>query len=832
MKKRKIHLICNAHLDPVWLWQWPEGVAAALSTFRTAAQLAEENDTFIFNHNEVILYQWIQEYEPPLFKQIQKLVKQKKWHIMGGWFLQPDGNMPSGESFVRQILAGRTYFKKYFNVQPKTAINFDPFGFTRGLVQILAKSGYDSHLFGRPEPRFLDLPGIDFLWRGFDGSEIIATRFSGWYNTPLGNAVTVIKERIDAVPDKKALAVLWGVGNHGGGPSRKDIRDISQFIKKSSEKLCIEHSTPEQYFSDIKKSRGQLPVYSKGLNPWAVGCYVSQIQIKQKHRLLENELYSLEKIVSAAYANGLMEYPSFQIQQAQRDLMFAQFHDILPGSSIQPVENDALRMLDHGLEICSQLKTRAFLAMAQSQPPAKPDTIPIIVYNPHPFAAEETVECEFNLPDFPNPNAFTQVEVYHNSRLIPSQSEKESSNLPSDWRKRVVFKATLPPSQISRFDCRLKVTDKKPAIKLVPRNNQIRIKNENLEIVINTKTGLVDRYKVNGKECLKKNAFRPMVLADNADPWGMTLTNFKKVIGKFELMSPKECAEYLNIRSETISPVRVIEDGPVRTVVEVLLKYHRSFICQQYQIPKSGTEIGLSMRVFWDEKDKIVKLSIPTSLRSPRYVGQTAYGVEEMPTDGTEAVSQRWCAVISRKDNIALTCINDCVYSSDFSEGTFRMSLLRSPAYSAPSDEKGYVDLQQDRFIPRIDQGFHAFQFWFDAGSVTKSIGRVDRKAMAKNEKPVILSFFPSGKAAACKPLAILDDQVVQITAIKKAEQGNYLIFRIFEPTGRMRSTKLSLPGLNKKIKLKLNPFEIKTLRVNMRNGEIVETDLMESPLK
>ena len=174
---RRIHLLSNAHLDPVWLWEWQEGVAEILSTFRTAADLCEEFDTFVFNHNEAILYKWVQQYEPALFKRIQKLVRRKKWHIMGGWYLQPDCNMPSGESFVRQILLGKRYFQENFGVSPTTAINFDPFGHCRGLVQIMAKSGYDSYLFGRPVQAKLSLPAEDFVWVGYDGSEVVGSRF-------------------------------------------------------------------------------------------------------------------------------------------------------------------------------------------------------------------------------------------------------------------------------------------------------------------------------------------------------------------------------------------------------------------------------------------------------------------------------------------------------------------------------------------------------------------------------------------------------------------------------------------------------------------------------
>lgn len=103
---KNLHLVCNAHIDPVWMWNLDESIAETLSTFRVCAEFCEEYDGFIFNHNESLLYEWVERYEPALFKRIQKLVKEKKWHIMGGWFIQPDCNIPTGESFVRQILEG------------------------------------------------------------------------------------------------------------------------------------------------------------------------------------------------------------------------------------------------------------------------------------------------------------------------------------------------------------------------------------------------------------------------------------------------------------------------------------------------------------------------------------------------------------------------------------------------------------------------------------------------------------------------------------------------------------------------------------------------------
>ena len=534
-KKKTIHLLCNAHLDPVWLWEWEEGAAEAISTFRTAAELAENNKAFVFNHNEVTLYKWVQEYEPSLFKRIQKLVKSGRWNIMGGWYLQPDCNMPSGESFVRQILLGKSYFKEHFGVNVTTAINFDPFGHTRGLVQILAKSGFDSYLFGRPEQNDCPLPSDEFVWVGYDGSEVMGTRFCGWYNSGLGKAREKMEKWISDFGDKEHCLILWGVGNHGGGPSRKDLKDVNRLIARHKDHDIV-HSTPQAYFKDLKKSIDKLPRHKKDINPWAIGCYTSQVRIKQKQRMLENEIYSTEKMCSAASIQGLMKYPQTEINDALEDLMVSQFHDILPGSSIQPVEDASLRMMEHGLEIISRIKARAFFALSSGQAKAKEGQIPIMVYNPHPFKIKQIVECEFNLPDFGGLDDYTHIHVHHKGKKLASQVEKELSNVPLDWRKRVAFTAQLEPGCMNRFDCTIEPV-KKPKPKLKTRNGKITFANDELKVVINTLTGLVDKYSVKGVNLVGKGAFHPIVMKDDSDSWGMVGNCRRKVAGRFKLMA-------------------------------------------------------------------------------------------------------------------------------------------------------------------------------------------------------------------------------------------------------------------------------------------------------
>lgn len=206
---KQLYLLCNAHLDPVWQWQREEGMAEAISTFRVAAKFCEEYDGFIFNHNESLLYEWVEEHEPALFERIKKLVQEGKWHIMGGWYIQPDCVMPSGESFVRQIEIGNKYFMEKFGVSSATAVNVDPFGHTRGLVQILKKCGYNSYLFMRP---YNFVPEHDFIWKGYDGSEVIGHDFLGGYNTLKGKAVDKIDDIAQKADENAKVLVLWGIG--------------------------------------------------------------------------------------------------------------------------------------------------------------------------------------------------------------------------------------------------------------------------------------------------------------------------------------------------------------------------------------------------------------------------------------------------------------------------------------------------------------------------------------------------------------------------------------------------------------------------------------------
>jgi len=841
MPDSRLILVCNAHLDPVWLWEWEEGLAETLSTFRMAARFCDEYEGFVFCHNEALLYQWIETYEPALFEKIRRLVEEKRWRVMGGWYVQPDCNLPSGESLVRQIVVGKRYFLEKLATEPQTAVNLDPFGHSRGLVQIVARSGYTSYLFCRPKPGEKDLPAEDFIWVGYDGSEVLAHVASGHYNSERGKVGEKIREWLESNGDREIGLLLWGIGNHGGGPSRGDMAAIGD-LQAAETGHEIVHGRPEEYFAALEGARARLPKHEGDLNPWAVGCYTSMALVKQKHRQLENRYLATEKIAAHAAAQRLVEYPREELRTALEDLLFCAFHDILPGSSISEVEAYALQRMDHALEILSRIHSRAFFALLAGEREGEEDEFPIFVWNPHPWEVEKEVVCEFQPPE-PNrdPAVFMMPELTDRAgKPVPLQLEKESCNIKGDNRKRIVFRAKLPPSAMTRFSCRqapISASDTPPSAATATdrhddgHDGPIILRSERVDVKVSRDTGLIDSYLKDGTEFLAAGACRPLVMKDYPDPWGMKVNAFRDLEGAFTLLSEEESARFAGVGVPRLAPVRVIEDGPVRKTVEALFGYNESRAVLRYTLPTGSDELEISVRVYWLEKDRMLKLSIPTPFTGGGCRGQVAYGVERFDRPGEELVAQKWVGMTSADGERALTVINDCSHGFDFEDGELRLSLLRSAAYAGHPVLDDRTIVRRDRFEPRIDQGERIFTFRLAGGPATERFEAVDREALVMNEPPAALCCHPSGKGSKPQPGVILSDDVILLTALKQAEGCERLILRLFEPTGTGRATTVTIPSLGFEHEVSLSGFEIKTVAVDAATGEVFETDLLEKRL-
>jgi len=828
MEKKTLYLICNAHLDPVWLWNMEEGISAALSTFHTAADFCENYDGFVFNHNEALLYQWIEEYDLPLFERIQKLVKAGKWHIMGGWYLQPDCNMPSGESFVRQIRSGQEYFREKFGVTPKTAINFDPFGHSRGLVQILKKAGYHSYLFGRPSEGDCPLGGDDIIWEGFDGSLILGHRTREGYNSLMGEAGKKVREKLEALrkeAERTEPILLWGVGNHGGGPSRQDMADIAKLMENEKE-WTIVHGIPEDYFE--KEDTTKLPVIRRDLNPWAVGCYTSQIRTKQNHRRLEGLLTEAEKMASEAVLAGVMTYPAEELADAEKSLMFSEFHDILPGSAIQSVEEQALGILSHGAEIADRVKRRAYFSLLSREKKAGEGEYPILAYNPHPWPVKGVFTCEFQLRDQNWSEKYAMPVLYQNGQKIPSQVEKEECNMNLDWRKKVAFEAVLPPASMTRISAYIEWLSGKPDQTHLLSGEEFIFRGEGLEAHMSRKTGFLTALRVDGKEYLKGDAGRLKVLKSDKDPWGMNRKSYRETEGYFELLTGEEEKDFTS-SGKNLEGLRIIEDGEVRTVVEAVFGYGRSRARLRYSFPKHGTAVELEAKVEWLEKGAILKLELPTVLTEGQAFGETAFGVQEHEKDGLEKVSHRWNGLFDFEKDMAVTLINDGTYGISFVEGCMESSMVHSAAYAAhPIGDLQLI--RDDRALDYIDQGERTFHYIIEAGSAKDLRKEISSKALSAQEAPMLVNAFPAGKEEKVEkgaPLALTGEGVI-LPSLHRTSDGTAYVVRLAETCGRETEAELHFEGLSKVIRLSLGRYEVKTLRISPEKDSWEEGSILE----
>ncbi len=787
----KLHLLCNAHLDPAWLWRWNEGLAEAISTFRVAADFCERCEGFVFNHNEALLYEWVEEHEPKLFERIKKLVKEKKWVIMGGWYLQPDCVMTSGESLMEQIRLGHKYFEEKFGVKPDVAINFDPFGHSGGLVQILKKAGYKGYIFMRPDA----IPQGDFIWEGFDGSRIAAHRIYGNYGTLKGKARSSVEEYINNVKVDTGLR-LWGIGNHGGGPSKVDLENISELIRESD--IEIIHSTAEGYFADIETEG--LPVVKGSLVPCMVGCYTSMALIKQANRRLENKIAVTEKLMSYGEMTVGADFDEKELNKAKKALAFCQFHDILPGSGIKAVEDDGLKTMGYGEEIVDRLNTKVFMKMCEGQVKAKDGEIPIMVFNPHPYEIEGEFEVGFMLQNQNwNEEEITVARVYDkDGYALPTQNEKPDCTFNLDWIQKVSFRGKLAPSSVSRFDCRLTVMKSADIQKPQFEKDFVTVANDRMKVSINRKTGLIETYEVDGKQHIQNSGILE-VYKDNEDPWGMRVDSFGDFEGSFKLMSDEDANCFIGYPGENIANVRVVEDGEVRTKVQAFFEYGRNVAVVEYTLPKKGTYIDVNIMMYSNEPNKMIKYRINSEISGTPY-GETAFGFERLFDDDRESVFHKWCGI--RNGGDGLYVVNKGIYGGSFTENSIKLSLLRTPVYAAHPIEERQI-APHNRFLNHIDMGERQFSF-----RITTD-GQIARQAQIYNEAPQLLSFFPAGEGEQKKGVVEIDNPEIILSSVKKV--GDEYELWLYNASEHENDAELTCILSGEKRKIHFGKHEIKT---------------------
>ena len=781
---KTLHLICNAHLDPIWQWTWDEGISAALSTFKSAADLADEFD-YIFCHNESLLYEQIEQNAPELFERIKKLVKQGKWVVAGGWYLQPDCLMPSGESIVRQIKVGQDYFYKKFGVKSEVAVNYDSFGHSIGLVQIMRKCGYKGYITARPNRVQCPRPSRFFNWVAPDGSSITVTIASS-YNSHLGKATAMIDDYLNwkeanmlgseegggvvKGEDGEVDYVLWGVGNHGGGPSRKDLRDIAEYSRAG---VKLVHSSPDKLFDDDIEVKGEMRTSLVTCMP---GCYSSMARIKRAHRETESLYFLVEKMLAYASLCGF-DCDTENMKTALKNLLLGEFHDILPGTVVKDGEENGLELFYSAKRILNDYKSRVFLRLAMNSPVAENGEFPIFVFNYAARKINTPAEFEFSLADQNWSEEFEyQPHVYLNGKELACQQIKERSTLNLDWRKRVIFDAPLNSLGMTRFSVKVE---------------QVPIKSKTHFVADIEKSFNADVQQQISLFCYD----------DSADPWAMSPAE-REFLGKnpqeFAVMTQAQAEEFC--KAEGILPLHITEDGKILRTYEKLYKFGDNNAVIEYKKYKNQPFIDVKITVEFVGKNRLIRARIP--MPKGEVIGDGPYIVETKPVKG-EMTFQKWVGV-KTSDGKVHAVINDCVYGGTAWDGYIELTLLRSAGYCFHPirDRQLYPE---DRYLPRIDCGRYEFNLRLFTGSVEEVCEQAELFAVP----PYAVNVFPTGGSMA--ESKVETDNGVIVSAFFKSENGGY-VMRLWNPYENKKDICVRVGRLNKIIAV--NPYEIVSVKI------------------
>ena len=824
MSRPRLHLICNAHLDPVWQWRWEEGAAEALATFRNAAALLGEYREFIFNHNEAVLYRWVERYDPALFAEIRSLAEAGRWSISGGWHLQPDINLPGLESLVRQIAEGRRYFWEKFRARPRVAYNFDSFGHSGGLPQILRLAGYKMYIHMRPQKEELALPADLYRWRGVDGSEILALRIAvGLYHTEHDNIQLRLREGTEmALRLGRDVPLFWGLGNHGGGATRQDLERITAFAA-GEKRVEILHSTPERLYEALKEAGREAPVVEGDLQRVFTGCYTSLARIKRKAVESLGTLVQTEALRAACWWMTGEDYPEEDLQEAWRDHLFNDFHDILTGSCTEPAEKDALDLYGKTMETARRLRFGAAAAFNRLLPVRPGVVLPITVLNSNPSLIRTPIEVEFMADYRPLWKGEQHLRVFGlDGREIPAQEEQPESLLPFNWRKKLCFMGELPGLGAAHFEVRAYPGKRK--------SRKASHGHPDMNYKIDRRRGLITSLRAqNSGQLLRGLLLEPLVIEDEGDSWGTGCRSYRAVSGRFHLLP---------------GSLKVIENGPVRTITESVLGYKRSRIVLHMIGYRSWPVIEFRLRIHWQEERKMLKLALPTVFDRGDLFCEIPGGSIRRPGDGEEHVFDRWALVEGEtgRSRMSLAVIGCGSHGLDFKNGELRVSVLRSAAYC---HERGFK-LAESPARKFMDLGIHELRFLVTAGDA----GDVRRSASALADwlasPPFAIAHLPfggSGTAAGERHgddqtdpapdggtdgfgLFSLDPANVHLTACKRSWDRKALVLRLHETAGQPTQARLSLSQPLRVISLEFGLFEIKTLRLE-RTGAWRETGLV-----
>jgi len=838
----------NGHIDAAWLWPWSETVDVVKRTFSTALQLMYEYPGYTYTQSAAAYNEWMADKYPDINQEIAKRIKEGRWEIVGGMWVEPDLNMPDGESLVRQLLVGQRYFKQTYGVVARIGWNPDSFGYTWQLPQIYKKSGID--YFVTQKMAWNDtnqLPFKLFWWESPDGSKVL-TYFPHDYVNLTMNPVRLasdLKNAREHSPGMTEMLDLYGVGDHGGGPTRAILDEGFHWAGPNHVTPKYEFGTAQSFFSTVEKqiapesktwnyesiakgyqAPGQvagkiaIPTWKSELYfEYHRGVMTTQANYKANMRHGEEQVENAEKWSSLAWVlpgRGAISYPGGEITEDWKKVLFNQFHDLAAGSGIGVIYRDAQKDYDVVRWSTDKISSGALQAVSERIDTRVKDVagVPVIVFNPLGWerAGDVRVKVQLSKVDQRGIRAMdTSRSVAIPVRLISAdqttgevQAEIRVDHVPAFGYKVISISPETAFDQLTAVMSM--ASESADAISLEDRGG--------LVVKIDKKTGCISSLKKGGVETLAPGAC------------GNELQTFKD--------TPKEYDAW-NVDPGTLdqpptslnqsATVELVNAKSPRPGVRVTRNWQNSKFVQTISL--KGNMVDVENDIDWHERHTLLKAAFPLAATSGFATYEIPFGTIDRPTTRNnswekaqfEVPAQRWADLGDGKHGMSL--LNQTKFGYDAVGNMLRLTLLRGPTWPDPD----------------ADQGHHHFHYALYPHAGTWKDANTIRHGWEYNYPlEAFLTTAHAGALPAEHSFASVSPENVVLTAVKKAEDADGLIFRVYEWAGKNATAEFHVPAgatgatvtnLMEKpegsalevagdvVKVPIHPYEILTIQVN-----------------
>ncbi|MGK7908196.1 MAG: alpha-mannosidase [Synechococcus sp.] len=782
LKQRRVMLLGNAHIDVAWLWPISETREVVRRTFESVLHLQRQFPRMTFNQSTALSYWWLEEKYPSLLEKVKQAIDRGWWEITGGMWVEPDCNLPIGESLVRQILYGKEYFKGLSDRPIRVAWNPDSFGFCWQLPQILRQSGFE--IFITQKLTWNDsnpFPHQVFWWQGLDGSRILT-----YFSNDIGQGVDpeAIAQYSTLLRDNHELSeVVWlyGVGDHGGGPTA-DMLNVARSWARDDLFFVLEPGTIDQFLDHLQQSLPflELPVWDDELYlELHRGTYTTKGDRKRQNRQLEVLLGTVECLRSIAAIEKYLEYPQKPLTDAWQQFLTNQFHDILPGTAIPEVFEDADRADVTVREICQQ-QVAPLLAEASGER--------ICLWNGLNWERSQLVML------------VTEEDVYA-LRDLQTQAVLPIQQVDGG----ILFRATVPSLGAACYEQIGRLMD-------VPVASDIRVDRDLLENALVSVQ--IDPASGNILQIFDKRTQRPLLSAPATlqcfedrgqywDAWNIDPDYDSNPLPEFKLISRE-----------------VVETGPLRGSVRIVRLFRQSTIVQTLRLEAGNPQLFVHTQLDWQDTHTLLKAAFPLSFTAPTATYEIPFGAiarstmraTAMEAAKWEVPALRWADMAA--ESMGLAVLNDCKYGYDAQPGCLRITLLKSPTWPHPTS----------------DLGLHEFTYCVLPHEGDWRMAGVVRRGYELNHPLVALS----GKWIGAGAVLEVDADNIVMAAFKRSQDGLAWILRLYEAHGLSVKATVRLkwaiaavqrcnllehgqeflPFENSRFSCHFSSFEIKTYRI------------------